>query len=96
MDHALYVVHIWKTSSAYALGASLVWYSFKQLMKSFNKSKAAMIVLLTCDLTGVYNRDEMKIVWYILIGPQTVRSQNILSQTEQNYEAKHLLSKYKT
>jgi len=41
-DHKLYVVNIWKKSSAYArYGSLLVWHPLLPLMNSFNKTEAA-------------------------------------------------------
>jgi len=51
-DHGvyMYVVYIWKWSSAHALGASVVWYHLLSLMNSFNKTEAAVFSYRLCFL----------------------------------------------
>ena len=51
-DHKvyMYVVYIWKWSSAHALGASVVWHHSLLLMNSFNKTEAAVFSFRLCFL----------------------------------------------
>jgi len=42
-------VYIWKRSSAHALGASVVWHFSLPLMKSFNKTEAAVFLFRPCS-----------------------------------------------
>jgi len=51
-DHGvyMYVVYIWKWSSAYALGASVVWHHSLLLMNGFNKTEAAVFSCRLCFL----------------------------------------------
>ena len=51
-DHGVYmfVVYIWKWSSAHALGASVVWHHSLPLMNSFNKTDAAVFSCRLCFL----------------------------------------------
>ena len=51
-DHGLYVVYIWKKSSAHALGGSVVWHPLLTLMNNFNKSEAAFFSCRLCFLRG--------------------------------------------
>ena len=46
----MYVVYIWKWSSAHALGASVVWHHWLLLMNSFNKTEAAVFSCRLCFL----------------------------------------------
>jgi len=49
-DHGvyMYVVYIWKWSSAHALGAPVVWHHSLLLMNSFNKTEAAVFSCRLC------------------------------------------------
>jgi len=51
-DHGvyMYVVYIWKWSSAHALGASVVWHCSLLLLNSFNKTEAAVFSCRLCFL----------------------------------------------
>ena len=49
-DHGVYVVYIWKKSSAHALGASVVWHPSLPLMNSFNKTEAVFFSCRLCFL----------------------------------------------
>ena len=51
-DHGvyMYVVYIWKWSSAHALGASVVWHHSLPLMNSFNKTEAVVFSCRLCFL----------------------------------------------
>jgi len=46
----MYVVYIWKWSSAHALGASVVWHHSLLLMNSFNKTEPAVFSCRLCFL----------------------------------------------
>jgi len=46
----MYVVYIWKWSSAHALGASVVWHRSLLLMNGFNKTEAAVVSCRLCFL----------------------------------------------
>jgi len=51
-DHGvyMYVVYIWKWSSAHALGASVVWHHSLPLINSFDKIEAAVFSCRLCFL----------------------------------------------
>jgi len=50
----MYVVYIWKWSSAHALGASVVWHHSLLLMNSFNKTEAAVFSCRLCFLRAFH------------------------------------------
>ena len=50
MDHGVYVVYIWKWSSAHALGAVSGVFHSLLLMNSFNKTEAAVFSCRLCFL----------------------------------------------
>ena len=68
-DHGvyMYVVYIWKWSSAYALGASVAWHHSLLLMNGFNKTDAAVFSCRLWFLVNNFNNTEAAFPFISLI-----------------------------